>query len=77
MGRSWSLPAAFLAPTGRAKLCVAAGFALPLAQHAADTMNEEHVPHVPREAAEPLLYKVRGVPEMGLCEGGDNHKITI
>jgi hypothetical protein len=55
----------------------AQSFALPLAQHAADTMNEEHVPHVPREAAEPLLYKVRGVPEMGLCEGGDNHKITI
>lgn len=55
----------------------AQSFALPLAQHAADTMNEEHVPHVPREAAEPLLYKVRGVPEMGLCEGGDHHKIRI
>eukprot|EP00435_Cladocopium_sp_Y103_P043850 s486_g12.t1 len=37
----------------------AQSFALPVAQHAADTnANEQTVPNVPREAAEPLLYKV-------------------
>lgn len=38
----------------------AQSFALPLAQHAD---AKEDVAHVPREAAEPLLYKVRGVAD--------------
>ena len=53
----------------------AQSFALPLTQHAeyADPTHEDTLPDVPREAAEPLLYKVR-LPEMGLFEGGENHK---